>query len=210
MQMKEPSLADPEQSDVSHRANVDQENESLINEGPSQKHKTPQEELNEKKKKLEEWLEYLKEKLFALLWVCAACAAIYYSNFFKHFYNNEKTNKFFYNIFMLSVGVNAIVAIYVAIVMPYFLKIKEDVETYNPRVIYIASISGFISFFSLIITVWPIFGWYSVPLVFLMFIGYINTNHFLPNNSIGSLLFCLIFLGAFFTHLIIEHEGYLH
>lgn len=39
MQMKEPSLADPEQSDVSHRANVDQENESLINEGPSQKHK---------------------------------------------------------------------------------------------------------------------------------------------------------------------------
>lgn len=61
---------------------------------------------------------------------------------------NSLKIRFFYNIFMLSVGVNAIVAIYVAIVMPYFLKIKEDVETYNPRVIYIASISGFISFFS--------------------------------------------------------------
>jgi len=36
-------------------------------------------------------------------------------------------------------------AIYVAIIMPYILKIKEDVETYSPKVIYIGTFCGFFS-----------------------------------------------------------------
>eukprot|EP00825_Cyclidium_porcatum_P031419 TRINITY_DN3328_c0_g1_i2.p1 TRINITY_DN3328_c0_g1~~TRINITY_DN3328_c0_g1_i2.p1 ORF type:complete len:210 (+),score=31.39 TRINITY_DN3328_c0_g1_i2:161-790(+) len=208
--MKENIQEDSELSYLNHRSNVEVEGQSLINESVQKKHKTPQEELDEKKKKIEEWAIYLKDKLIAFIWVAGAVAAVYYSNFFKHLYDHEKTNSLFYSIFMMSVGVNSIIAIYIVVVLPYILKIKEDIEVYNPKVIYIATISGLISFISLIITVWPVFGWYSILLVIVMFVGYVNTNNFLPGNNLGSLLFCMIFVGSFFTHLIIEHDGYLH
>lgn len=65
-------------------------------------------------------------------------------------------------------------------------------------------------YLSLIIAIWPVFGWWSFPMLFAMFLGFINTGHFLPNHSISSLLFGIIFIGAFFSHYFIDHDGYLH
>ena len=63
---------------------------------------------------------------------------------------------------------------------------------------------------SLIIAIWPAFGFYSFLLVFSFFMGFLNVSHFLPNNHFGSLLLGGIFIGSFFSHMYIEHEGFLH
>ena len=47
---------------------------------------------------------------------------------------------------MISIGVNGTVAFYVSVILPYYYKIKEDINNYNPKVIYIGAISGFIGF----------------------------------------------------------------
>lgn len=69
----------------------------------------------------------------------------------------------------------------------------------------------FINFqFRLIIAVWPVWGFLTIPMLLGMFFGYINSAAFLPGNLLGSILFALIFVGALFSTYIIQHEGYLH
>ena len=47
-------------------------------------------------------------------------------------------------------------------------------------------------------------------MLFVIFLGFINVNHFLPGGKIGEILLFLIMIGMGFSHLVIEHEGYLH
>lgn len=65
-------------------------------------------------------------------------------------------------------------------------------------------------FFSLIIAVWPVWGFLTIPMIIGMFFGYINTSQFLPGNHIGSVLFALIFVVGLASGYFIEHGGYLH
>jgi len=71
---------------------------------------------------------------------------------------------------------------YSAFILPYVLKITEDVETYNPRIIHLGAFSGFLSFVTLLIAIWPVWGWLSFPMMFVLFLGFLNTAHFLPNH----------------------------
>jgi hypothetical protein len=47
---------------------------------------------------------------------------------------------------MLCVGICVTITIYAAIIMPYFLRITEELDTYNPRAIQVGAFSGFMSF----------------------------------------------------------------
>jgi len=62
----------------------------------------------------------------------------------------------------------------------------------------------------MVIGVWPVYGFLTIPMILGMFFGYINTASFLPGNHIGSVLFALIFLVGIGSGFIIEHEGFLH
>lgn len=152
----------------------------------------------------------MKVKLEAFVWVGLSAYLIYYSNFFKVLYSHDLVNELFFGIFMITVGLNVAIAIYVAIILPYILGIKEDFDKYSPKLVYLGAISGVLSFFSLIICIWPVFGFYSPPMVFIFLLGYINTSHFLPNNQLGSILYGGVFIASFCSHLYIEHEGFLH
>lgn len=38
---------------------------------------------------------------------------------------------------MMSISLNVVVALYSAVVLPYILKVKEEIDVYSPRVVYI-------------------------------------------------------------------------
>ena len=40
---------------------------------------------------------------------------------------------------------------------------------------------------SLLISIWPVWGWLSFPMIFTMFLGFLNTGHFLPNHQISNI-----------------------
>jgi len=86
---------------------------------------------------------------------------------------------------MMTIGVNVTIGIYAAIIMPFILRVDIPIDVYAPRFIYIGAISGFLCFISLIIAVWPAFGFYSPFLIFAFFLGFLNISHFLPNNHLG-------------------------
>jgi len=116
----------------------------------------------------------------------------------------------FLNVFLVCTGIMVALTIYSVIIMPYVLKVTEEIETYNPKMIKLGALAGFIGFASLIITIFPAFGWMSPFMVFIMFLGFINIGHFVPGNALGSFIVAIIFVGAFFSFHLIEHEGHLH
>lgn len=47
-------------------------------------------------------------------------------------------------------------------------------------------------------------------MIFVVFMGFIMSAHFFPNNQFGSILSGLVFLAICFSSYFIQHDGYLH
>jgi hypothetical protein len=58
--------------------------------------------------------------------------------------------------------------------------------------------------------VWPVYGWKTIPIIFVIFFGYCSTASFLPGKYIGGIASILIFIGLFHTHHYIDHDGKWH
>lgn len=54
--------------------------------------------------------------------------------------------RLFLTIAMLFIGVNIALSVYAAVIVPYILKIQEELEVYNPKAIQIGAFSGFMTF----------------------------------------------------------------
>ena len=154
-------------------------------------------------------LKYLGGKLEALAWVLAAVAVTYYTNFVKVMFSHKGVNKLFLDLFLVCFGFNTCLTFYIGFILP--LKGIEDYEKYlGKRVTYIATSLGVLSFFSIVIAVWSCWGFWTIPMIFILFMGFVLSSQFLPNSQVGSLLSALIFLAMCFSHYLIDHEGMLH
>lgn len=60
------------------------------------------------------------------------------------------------------------------------------------------------------IAVWKCWSFWTIPMLFIVFMGYIMTAHFFPGSHVGSFLSAAVFLLLCFSSYIIPHEGYLH
>lgn len=117
--------------------------------------------------------------------------------------------RLFLDLFLMTFGINVIIGVYVGFILP--LRGIQDYEHHlGKRVTYVATVSGVISFFSIVIAVWKCFGFWTVPMIFIVFMGYLMSSHFFPNNQFGSFLSGLTFLMICFSSQLIDHEGYLH
>jgi ABC-type Co2+ transport system permease subunit len=100
--------------------------------------------------------------------------------------------------------------VYSAFILPYCYGITEDIEDYSPKVLYIAATAMLLFFFSFSISIWPIWGWKTFPMLIVMFFGYISSSAFLPGNFIGALASIFIFVACIYSHLYIKHDGKWH
>eukprot|EP01015_Nassula_variabilis_P019878 TRINITY_DN3406_c0_g1_i3.p1 TRINITY_DN3406_c0_g1~~TRINITY_DN3406_c0_g1_i3.p1 ORF type:complete len:219 (+),score=25.09 TRINITY_DN3406_c0_g1_i3:50-706(+) len=163
-----------------------------------------------RKKKVEKFLKWLRIKVEALLW-CLACAiTIYYTNFFRLIFEHPRINTLFLNIGMIGIGINSILGLYAGFYLPFIKKNRDPIDQVNPRAVQLGAIAGVTTFITIIIAIWPLWGWLSILIIFVFFMAIINVNHFLPANDLGSVMFGAIFFGAFFTDRFIEHGGMWH
>ncbi|KAM3135497.1 hypothetical protein pb186bvf_012353 [Paramecium bursaria] len=192
----------------------DQETQNLVGEKPSDKPKRPQRQ-RDFYDKMEEFGQWLWIKVI-MRNIKGSCSIMGFWCFLPYLQNQlfqitipqlEYKLRLFLSIAMILIGVNVALSIYAAFILPYILKVKEDIEEYNPQAIQIGAFTGFMSFLTLSIAIWPIWGWLSMPILLALFLGFINTGHFLPNNQFSGFLFGMIFVGAFCSHLFIDHDG---
>ena len=150
-----------------------------------------------------------------IFWLGVAIAVIYYTNFFFHLFNNPNVQPLFFEISMAGFTMSIFLVLYSAIVIPYLYGV--NVEEYNPKLISIGTVTGVIAIISLLITIWPVWGWTSLLIFLALFKGFMSLAVLLPSDNLGNfyyilgtVLFILINLSAVMSFYLIEHEGYLH
>ncbi len=150
-------------------------------------------------------LNYFK----SAFWVAVGIGALYYSNFFHHLFTNPKINPLFFEICIAAYTIIILLILFITFILPVFFKVN-DVEEYNPKLIPIGAVTGVIAVISLLISIWPVWGWTSLVLFICLWKGFFAFSIFLPGGQIGNLLFLLVNAGTIFSFYIIEHEGYFH
>jgi hypothetical protein len=117
-------------------------------------------------------------------WVCLAVAAVYYSNFFHNLFHNKKINEVFFQIAIAGYTIIHLLMLYTTFVIQYWYKIKS-IEEYNPKLVPVGAVIGFISILALLIAIWPVWGVTSLLLFISMWKGFFSLPVFLPVGIIG-------------------------
>lgn len=102
-----------------------------------------------------------------------------------------------------------VITLFITFALPHIYKI-DSVEDYNHRLIPIATVFGVVAVICMLIAIWPVWGYTSLLVFFLLWKGFFEVSTLLPGGDLGSILFILINVLAIFSYKFIEHEGYMH
>ena len=147
-------------------------------------------------------------------WVCLSVFVIYYSNFFHHLFLNPNINETFFQISMAGYTMIVMLIIYTTFVLPIFYGINS-IQEYNPKLIPVGVVVGVVAVISLLIAIWPVWGFLTFPIFITLWILFFICilacwKNWYFNNNLGDFLFLLRNIGTVLSFYAIEHEGYLH
>lgn len=181
------------------RAGEEEEIGLLKKDGPTKGHYQRREELADK------LLMYITNGF----WVVVAALVVYYTNFFHHFFRNPNINELFYQISIAGYTIIVSLMVFTTFIMPRIAG-TDNVEEYNPKLVSVGAVVGLVSVISLIIAIWPVWGWLSLLIFISLWKGFFGLSVFLPPGDFGNALFLLINTGTVLSFYYIEHEGYFH
>ena len=112
------------------------------------------------------------------------------------------------NLFLMILGVVVSMLAYVTIIRP-IQGLKDDIME-TPSLVPVLTIAFLLLPWTLMFAIWPIWGVWSMPYMFFMSMGAFFSLFFMPNGTLGTLLFwCLLIAIATVSHLI-PHPGHEH
>lgn len=56
--------------------------------------------------------------------------------------------RFFLNLAIFSLGIHVVMNLYAGFILPIFYHINEDIDKYNPKIVYVGAFSGLVCFIS--------------------------------------------------------------
>jgi hypothetical protein len=132
-----------------------------------------------------ELAETISNKLQALLWMLVSFLICYYTDFFRILVEDQRVNRFWFNIGLVCLGVNTVIFIYISYILPCFtpkvLGKELDWNISSPRAIPIATGLGVVMTFSFIFGLWPVFGLLTPFVLGINFMAFIMSMHFVPS-----------------------------
>jgi len=167
--------------------------------------------LDPRKLAVKKWVKRLNwvwRKLSAAFWVGLSCLVIYYTNFFRVIWESPLVNRTYFYLALACLGFNMTMLAYLAIWCSVIKGIEEPWE--NNKAIPVMALVGFSTAVLFFFAFWPVWGFLTLVIQFVFFLGFINSGHFLPSGTLGSICMFVIFFGAFFTSELIPHEGLAH
>ncbi|EQC24948.1 hypothetical protein SDRG_17166 [Saprolegnia diclina VS20] len=124
--------------------------------------------------------EWLSTKLHALLWVAGACLLAYYLDVVRVALRDPRVHRLYFNIGVASAGVNGCITAYLALWLPYVRKVDLEWSVYCPRMIPTATVVGLVGALGFILGLWPVWGFFTPGILFVLFLGMLMMAHFLP------------------------------
>jgi len=141
----------------------------------------------EYKTKSDQWLNWALFKLHALLWIIIASALALYTQLFEVIVDghppadpSRQLNRFFFNVGLSGFGGWLLMAMYLIVYLKYIKKIAVEWEDYWPQAIPVATVMAVVSLLSFCVAFWPVWGWLTLPSIFILFLGVLNLAHFVP------------------------------
>ena len=139
--------------------------------------------------KLYNILEIIEQYVYAFCSICLAGGIIYYTNFFYNLYFNEKVDRL-YQFFSLIFFIMTIsIFCYLSFYLPLKGKSEEEIDKEMDNIIPYCTIIGIFAIITLIISVWDIYYYYSIPIVLSILWAFIMTANFAPRGIIGNIFF---------------------
>lgn len=81
------------------------------------------------------------------------------------------------------------VLVYISIVGPWILRKNIDLEKDLPQMVPLMALAGVANFISLVLAMWPVWGFLTPIYIIIIFFGGTFTMMFLPKGELGNLLF---------------------
>ena len=134
---------------------------------------------------------YARTKIEALVWVAIFFFVFERTKIVKELFNNPKINELFLMIFLFAFGINFAIILFVSIAIPCMG--YERYEDYSPHITPLGSVIMAVGFFSLVIAIFPVYGFWSLLIVPILGMGFLMFAHFIPlqGNANSLVLFCI-------------------
>lgn len=108
----------------------------------------------------------------------------------------------------MSLGFNICLLVYITIVRP-IQGLSDDIETV-PQLIPVMTCVGLLMPFGMILAIWPIWGFWTLPYMFVIGLGYLHMLSFLPGGKFGTILFWMVMIATATLSHKIPHAGHEH
>ena len=153
--------------------------------------------------------EIISHYIHAALSIIIAIYTIYYTNLFYNLYTNEKINRFYLILSAILFVIIFGLFFYLTFYLTYFKKLKkEEIDKYFDEIIPYCTALGLFAFLFLIISMWPVYYFYSILIVFGIFWAFIMSGNFSPNGILGDCFILILFGLMFYSPKFIKHKGH--
>lgn len=89
--------------------------------------------------------------------------------------------------------------------------IQDPIKTEAPNAPFVMLLASLLTVVFFTVALTPVWGLgLTLVLQFTFFMGFVNAGTFLPGGVLGSVLLYGVFVAAFFTSVLIPHEGLAH
>ena len=152
--------------------------------------------------------DVLEHYIHVFLSIAGAIYLIYYTNLFYNLYFNLKIKKFYLYLSALLLIVDTFIFMYIYIYLPYVQKLDEKtVEKEFDEVVPYCTGIGVGALFSLIVSMWDVYRWYSIPIVLIIFWGIVMSSNIVHSRILGNIFFVSIITTMLFSYKFIEGPG---
>ena len=159
--------------------------------------------------KLYKYYEIVEHYLHAFIAVAVAIYIIYFTNMFYNLYFNPKIKRYYLYTSALLFIFDILTFMYIYIYLPYVKKYDEiKVEKEFEEVVPYCTLIGVLALICLMISMWNIYGFLSIPMVLLIFWGIVMSSNIVQSGVLGNLFFVALITAMLFSHKFIEGKGW--
>ena len=155
--------------------------------------------------------EVIEHYVHVFLSLAAAVYIIYYTNLFYNLYFNPKIKKFYLYLSAFLFILDTLIFMYIYLYLPYIKKLDENtVEKEFDEVVPYCSGIGVGALVSLIISMWNVYRFYSIPIVLLIFWGIVmsaNIPNIIQSRVFGNIFFIAMITTMLFSYKFIKGTG---
>ena len=184
---------------------------SDIIDGEDQKKYEKRPALEKLGHKLYNAYEVIEHYVHVFLSLAAAIYIIYYTNLFYNLYFNPKIIKFYLYLSAFLFILDTLIFMYIYLYLPYIKKLDENtVEKEFDEVVPYCSGIGVGALLSLIICMWNVYRFYSIPIVLLIFWGIVmsaNIPNIIQSRIFGNIFFIVMITTMLFSYKFIKGTG---